>query len=311
MSARPSKPTRNEPASTNRHPPRPASSAPEIVDPRWIAKAVAIVIAACILLAYFSICFLIYQGGWQLMLHPAPKGDPPASLPAQIVHFDAAETGTPRLVAWWLPAEEGTTNHLTVLYLHSGSGSLPASADLLAALHQAGVNIFAIDYRGFGLSSGPHPTEKRMTEDSDAALLYLTDTRHIPAAQIVPYGEGLGAALAAKLAVTHPEIPAVILDSPDPLAFDRATSGGSMFLPTRILVQERFDLGAVLPLVKQPKLLLHDEVPPDQRARFNATSTVFKTASHPKMTVTFGTARSPSDFDAAVRRFLDEYLRPS
>lgn len=311
MSARPSNSTRKAATHPSRYPARPTDTAPEVVDPRWIAKAVAVMILACIVLAYLSICLLIDQGGWQLMLHPSAKGDVPASLPAQVIRFDAVETGAPRLVAWWLPAESGAPTPTTILYLHDGSVSLPATAESLSALHQAGVNIFAIDYRGYGQSAGPHPTERRMTEDAEAALLYLTETRHIPSSQIVPYGQGLGAVLAAKLAAAHPQLPAVILDSPDPLAFDRATQDESRLLPTRLLVQEHFDLGAALLAVRQPKLLLRDAYPPSQRARAEATTAIFHAAAHPKMSVTFGTSRSISDYVAAIKRFLDEYRSPS
>ena len=208
---------------TPRRPPQqPARPVIENIDPRWLVKALLLTILAAAICAYLALCLLIYQGGWQLLLHPAAQNgtqiDVTPSTPFQAIRFDASATGTPRLSGWWIPADSGpfVTPARTMLYLHDGTGSLSTTVRELALLHQAKVNIFAIDYRGFGRSEGPHPTEARMLEDSNAALDYLINTRHIAATEIVPYGVGLGAVLAAKLAGTHPELPAVIIDSPDP-----------------------------------------------------------------------------------------------
>ncbi len=88
-----------------------------------------------------------------------------------------------------------------------------------------------------------HPSDTRMAEDAAAALDYLTSTRHIPARDLIPYGAGLGASLAASLAHSHPELPAVILDNPDPdPASTAATSHPSHILPLRLLFGKSFDI---------------------------------------------------------------------
>ena len=82
-----------------------------------------------------------------------------------------------------------------------------------------------------------------MQQDAQTALDYLTQTRHIPAKTIIPYGAGLGAALAAQLAAQHPELPALILESPipDPYAL-AAHDPRASFVPLRLLFHERFDI---------------------------------------------------------------------
>ena len=281
----------------------------EVVDPRWLLKALGLTIAAAAILAYLSLCLLIYQGSWQLMLHPSAKIDATPASTFQSVRFDAATTGTPRLSGWWIPADSSTTR--TILFLHDGAGSLSSNADELNLLRTAGVNLFAIDYLGFGQSEGPHPTEARMGEDTAAALDYLVNTRHIPATQIIPYGVGLGAVLATNLATGHPEIPAVILDNPDPMAFTRATSDRkSSFLPMRSLMQEHFDIATVIKTLKTPKLLLADSPEGFDPDRIVANHVLFRAAPDPKMAVTFNhQGPQGATYTQSVNRFLDEYLR--
>ena len=202
------------PAKPNSAPRTPPGREPplEVVDPKWLLKALAICLVAAMICVYVTLCALFYQGRWQLVLHPSHTVDrTPASagLVYSDVHFDAAETGQPRLTAWWIAAspQAGFAPRYadyTILYLHDGSGSLADTVPTLARLHSAGLNVFAIDYRGFGTSDASvHPTQELMSEDTTAALEYLTQTRHISPLKIIPYGTGLAASLAASLANSH------------------------------------------------------------------------------------------------------------
>jgi pimeloyl-ACP methyl ester carboxylesterase len=306
------KPSQPRQPDFSRYPPRPASdpnTPPEVVHPLWLAKALGLTILAAILCAYAAVCLLVYQGGWQLMLHPAHTISGAPATAFTPIRFDAAETGTPRLVGWWIPAELPTPGIPTILYLHDGDGDLSGNTRLLDLLHTADVNIFAFDYRGYGQSAGPHPTESRMAEDSAAALDYLTNTRHLPAATIVPYGEGLGAVLAAQLAKAHPELPAFIVDSPKPDAFRDATGAvRARLLPMRLLVQEHFDLAGALKSSTKPKLLLADGPFGSESGRRHANEVFFRTVPGPKMTVTFARPDANAEYIQSINRFLDEYL---
>ena len=295
-----------------RYPPRPAvdpNAPPEVVNPLWLAKALGLTLLAAVLCAYAAVCLLVYQGGWQLLLRPAHAITTTPTAAFTPIRFDATETGTPRLAAWWIPAESPNPATPTILYLHDGAGDLSDAARALDLLHTANVNIFAFDYRGYGQSAGPHPTEARMAEDAAAALDYLTNTRHIPASTIVPYGQGLGAALAAQLADAHAELPALIVDNPEPNAFHDATDAGrARLLPMRFLVQEHFDVAAALKASSKPKLLVADSPFGYEAARVSANQALFRTIPDPKMTVTFSHPGSNAEYVQSVNRFLDEYL---
>ncbi len=276
---------------------------PEVVDPIWVVRALGITVAAALLLGYLSVCLLVYQGGWQFLLHPSAKIDATPGVPFDLIHFDSATTGRPRLTAWWVPAASDSANAATILFLHDGAGSLSTDAKLFDLVHATGANLFAIDYRGYGQSDGPHPTEARMQEDASAALDYLLNTRHLAPGRVVPYGQGLGAVVAAVLAQTHPELPALIVDTPDIDAFARVTSTGeARFLPMRLLVQEHFDIAGRLGRVHQPKLLLTLD---DQPGRVQE---LFRSVPDPKLAVTLAPGERGSAYVGALRRFLDEYV---
>ncbi|MGD0799547.1 MAG: alpha/beta hydrolase [Acidobacteriaceae bacterium] len=301
---------------------RPHLPAPaQAVHPLWLAKALAITLLATLLCAWLTLCLLFYQGDWQLILHPSRTvAQTPAvlNLPFQTIRFDASETGQPRLTAWDLPAGPGGPYAAyTVLYLHDGSGSLADTLPTLALLHRAGLNLFAIDYRGFGLSDlSAHPTQARMAEDAAAALAYLTSTLHVPPSRILPYGYGLGASLAVTLAHDHPELPAIILANPDPDPTATALAAySSNFIPVRLLFRQRFEITAPLSTVPTPKLLIAGgpaaaSAPASATSpnRLHALQILFQQAASPCFSITLPLANYDAPYTAALTRFLDQYL---
>src|ERR1700722_2598471 len=96
-----------KPAASSKPSPRPKAQV-EVVDPRWLIKAIALSLVAALVCGYATLCLLYYQGAWQLLLHPSHTIDrTPASagMAFSEVHFDASETGQPLLAAWWVPAQ--------------------------------------------------------------------------------------------------------------------------------------------------------------------------------------------------------------
>jgi uncharacterized protein len=310
----PAKPQASRPTPASRR-----TTTPEVVDPVWLAKALSLSLVAALLCGYATLCLLVYQGAWQLILHPSHTIDrTPASagLVYSDVRFDASETGQPRLTAWWIPTapEAGfQARHasFTILYLHDGSGSLSNSVPMLALLHRAGLNIFAIDYRGFGASdSSVHPSEVRMTQDAAAALEYLTATLHIPTRDIIPYGVGLGASLAANLAQANGGLAAVILDNPDPdPASTAAAAKPSRVIPVRLLFGNKFDIKKAIATLGTPKLLIAGGPnSANAAADLRVVQLLFKQAASPSFAVTLPSVNFEDDWQMALDRFLDQYL---
>jgi uncharacterized protein len=268
---------------------------------RWLLSAFSAVIAASAVLLYITLAVLFYAGQWQLVLHPTYTITATPQAKFEEIHFDYTETGAARLDGWWIPAEAGSQwAGDSILYLHGANGSLSNYVADLDALHALGVNVFAFDYRGYGKSAGPHPTEGRMNEDADAAWRYLTDTRHMNPEKIVVYGTGYGASVAADLAARH--APAgVILDAPNGPARDViATDARAKMLPMWLLLHEHFDPTATLEKLTTPKLFL------DRDGAKARTKQLYGVAASPKQ---YFELKDDAGFQAAIERFLDAVLK--
>jgi pimeloyl-ACP methyl ester carboxylesterase len=288
-----------------------------LVSLRWLLSALGLTIVVAALCWYATLCLLFYQGQWQIVFHPsAAIRATPASQGIRFddVQFDSTETGVPRMDGWWIPAETGGRYaSSTVLFIHDGRGDLSGVAPQLATLHVLGINIFAFDFRGFGASEPRHPSEQSVYEDADAAVAYLIDTRHISAKSILLYGAGLGAPIAAEAALRHPQIPAVVVENPEPPAItlvqrDARTS----ILPVRLLFRDRFEL-----LPKLRAMGVHLDASGEKFFDGERLATSFEalqfnsSATNPRAVLGLlgpGPLSVDQHYLESIRRFLDEAL---
>lgn len=79
-----------------------------------------------------------------------------------------------------------------ILYFHGNGGNVMSAWYRL--FWNLGVNAFAIDYGGYGLSQGT-PSERGLYGDARAAYEYLRTNVGVPEDKIVIYGHSLGSAL--------------------------------------------------------------------------------------------------------------------
>ncbi|MGC2162136.1 MAG: alpha/beta fold hydrolase [Silvibacterium sp.] len=274
-----------------------AATEPAAMSGRWLAGAMGVVVVLALLCIYGTLLLLFYQGQWQFLLHPVKSITAVPQAKFDEVHFDYTETGVARLDGWWIPAEVGARwSGDTILYLHGGRGSLSDAVNDLDALHALGINVFAFDYRGYGKSAGPHPNEARMSTDADAAWTYLTATRHLDPKTIVFYGAGVGASLAAELAMRH--TPAgVILDTPSDTARKITTADArTKVLPLWLLLDERFDPAGALKALAAPKLFL------DRNGAKPRTEELYLAADSPKQ---YFELKRDGAYEETLERFLD------
>jgi len=252
-----------EQAWSSRRPPQGTSSEPPppTVSGRWLLMAAGATLAAAAACAWLTLCFLYWQGSWQLLYHPTSAvARTPASAGVAFdpVAFAATEDGEPLIKGWWIPAAANAPHgQYTVLYLHGQTGNLGDSVDGLAALHAVGVNILAFDYRGYGQSLFAHPSEARWRQDAEWALEYLTATRHVPAGAIMVDGSALGANLALEIAAAHPELAGVALESPLASPADAIFNDPrSRLVPAHLLVRDRFNTDQGAAALRVPSLWL-------------------------------------------------------
>jgi hypothetical protein len=281
----------------------PAPASLEKVSGRWLLKAIGTVVFAALVCSYLSLCLLYRIGQWQIVLHPDPSAKTKPA-PAGMIRFGPDESGRPQLTGEWLSADAGARySNITVLFLAGGDGSRLDASATVTALRECGLNVLWFDYRGYGVSGNLHPNQQRMSEDAESAWRYLTGTREIPPRQIVLYGTGVGASLAAQLTSEHSEIPALILDAPYTDLLEVAKHDPrSNLLPTELLFHERFPLSGPLSTLITPKLLIYSSK--------EAEPAVFEKAMNPKLTVSLP-SENGTVFKETLTRFLDQYVAAS
>lgn len=299
-------PTRST-TSTHRQRASGPSSQPPTVSARWLAAAIAVVLAAATLCAWGALCLVVWQGSWQLLYHPAATvARTPASvgIPFSNLGFAASEAGLPRLQGWWIPAAPDARNsRFTAIYLHGANGNLSNCVDVLSQLHSAGLNVLAFDYRGYGQSQFVHPSEARWREDAESAIRYLTDTRHIASHAIVLVGSGLGANLALEVAAAHPDLAGVVLDEPFQAPANVIFSDPRTHLvPAHALVSDRWDSSAAAAGLLIPSLWFQRE-----GAHVSEEESNFKTVTATRMLMWLPAdgAEEQKDYMNALVRWLD------
>lgn len=273
----------------------------------WLLKAAVAVLLAAVAFGWLALCLLYWQGSWQLLYHPTTAiNRTPASvgLAYEPVHFAATETGETQLTGWWLPNSNAAR---TVLYLHGADGNLGDTVDNLAALHSAGLAVFAVDYRGYGQSIPARPTEKQLRQDAEWALTWLTLTRSIPAKSIVIYGSNLGANVAAELASDHNELAGVILDQPQQNAMAPVFNDSrSHLVPAHWLVKDRYDLTAAARSLKIPSLWLLDANRPDASLPGAKPSAYAQTPEQKAEVWLKAPISADPHYSQAIQRWLDD-----
>jgi hypothetical protein len=210
-----------------------------------------------------------------------------------------------KLHGWWLPHPAAKA---TILHLHGNAGNLRDRRDLLRDLHALGVNVLAIDFRGYGRSEGT-PNEKGLNADSRAAYDWLlTKTT---ADRIVLHGESLGGGPACELAATLP-CGGLILQS----AFTSIPDMAPRVAPwiPRWVVRTKFDNLAKVRTIRCRKLFLHSRV--DEMIPFEMGERLFAAAAEPKECEWFATAghndmtiSHPKKYYSRLEKFLEPFAK--
>jgi uncharacterized protein len=153
------------------------------------------------------------------------------------------------MVAWWAPPPDGAG---VVLFLHGTPSTLPDTVWRLPDLRNSGLGVMAIDYRGYGSSTGT-PSELGFRADARAAFDFIRVTA--PASKVAVFGESLGTGIAVALARERP-LAGVLLNA-------RYASGLRLFelggppLPYRWLLTDQFNSEALIGGIGAPVMILH------------------------------------------------------
>ncbi len=89
----------------------------------------------------------------------------------------------------------------TVYYCHGNAGNISYWRNMIELITSIGINIFIIDYRGFGKSPG-YPTTSSFVTDAMEGYTYLASK--IKSEDIILWGESMGGYAALKIAQKKP-----------------------------------------------------------------------------------------------------------
>lgn len=166
----------------------------------------------------------------------------------------------------------------TILYFHGNAGNLTNRIENIVFLQQLPANVFAIDYRRYGKSEGPFPSEAGIYRDAQAAYDYLVSEKGIPPEKIVVLGQSLGAAVAVEVA-SKQKVAGLILEA----GFPSVARVAPMVMPLpgiRYVVRSRFDSAAKLKDIHVPVLVAHCTA--DPILPFRLGEELFAAANQPK-----------------------------
>jgi alpha-beta hydrolase superfamily lysophospholipase len=168
--------------------------------------------------------------------------------------FDLALPNGDSVHAWY---REAGPEAPTVLFLHGARHNLYASQYRIERLAGLGLNVLAIDYRGFGRSTPMLPSEASALEDALAAFDELTRRQPDPRRRFV-YGYSLGGAIAIALAAERDGLAGVVVESSFtsiPELIRASRWGWVPFLG--VAVTQEFDSRSRIGRVNEPLLLVH------------------------------------------------------
>jgi len=152
-----------------------------------------------------------------------------------------------KLSAFYIRGPRGGRNsNVTVLMFHGNAGNIGHRIPIARMIvNYVGCNVFMLEYRGYGLSTG-EPDENGLHVDGQTALDYLRSRAETSDHKLIIYGQSLGGAVGIRLVARNQEagdIAALILEN--------------TFLSMRKLIP------SVIPMAKYVTYLCHQVWPSD------------------------------------------------
>jgi fermentation-respiration switch protein FrsA (DUF1100 family) len=224
-------------------------------------------------------------------------------VPFEALTIDTADGE--RLRAWLMTPPPPQAARARILYFHGNGGNLSNWSPIVAGVARRGYSVLAVDYRGYGLSTG-RPTERGLYRDVDAVVARQAAPNEA-ALPLIYWGRSLGGAMAAYAAtVRKPD--GVIIEAGFPSA--RAAVRASPVLAVlSLLASYRFPAGEYLNQANVPVLMLHGDR--DRVIPFALGRELFEQVTAPKEFVTIAggdhndaAPPDPQAYWAAIDRFI-------
>jgi uncharacterized protein len=245
---------------------------------RFIANWWRVACGAMVFTFLCYVCFVFWFLAHQRDFQYAPGGE--TASPEQVGLEGFAEIyitteDYERIVAWWAPPRSGAG---VVLFFHGTPSTLRDTVWRLPDLRKSGLGVMAIDYRGYGSSTGS-PSELGLRTDARAAFDYIQAAA--PASKIALFGESLGTGVAIALARERP-VAGVLLNAPYASVLRLFEMRGPP-LPYRWLLSDQFNSETLIGGINVPVMILHGTA--DGQIPINEARRLYAAAREPKTMV--------------------------
>jgi uncharacterized protein len=259
----------------------------------------AMAVAATLLALYIAFAVILYVAQRSMMYFPETIHTAPGQAglaEAEEVNLTASDGA--RITAWHVAPRDSKP---VILYFHGNGGALRYRVERFRKLMSDGIGLVAVEYRGYGGSSGS-PSESGLIADAEAA--YAFAAARYPVRQLVLWGESLGSGIAVALAAAKP-VGRVILEAPFTSAAAVAATH-YWYMPVRLLMKDQFRSDERIGNVTAPVLILHGAN--DHTVPYAMGERMFELTKAPKHIVRFldGDHEDLDRYGAlhAVARFL-------
>ena len=208
-----------------------------------------------------------------------------------------------QLRLWHVPRDDARAQ---VVYFHGNGGNLSLWCDILVGLWQQRLDVIAVDYRGYGMSTG-RPSEQGLYRDVDATLALAHAQLRRRDLKMIYWGRSLGATMAAYAASAKPA-DGVVLEAGFPSARAVLETNPPFWLLSW-LSSYRFPTAEWMASVEQPTLLLHGDS--DGVIPYRHGQRLHEQIPGPKRMVTIpgGDHNDPAPRDAELYwRAIDDFI---
>ncbi len=222
-----------------------------------------------------------------------------AGLGAGARGIEIATADGERLVAWYAPLP----GRPLVIYLHGDIGNLSEALTRVRAIARQDFSLLALEYRGYGGSTG-EPDEAGLYMDADAAWLKALELGYTPD-RIALLGESYGAGVALNLA-SRRDVACVVVEGAYSAASDILADRFWGF-PARLIMFDRVRSDTFVKSVRAPLLFVHGErdvIVPIKYAR-----ELFQAAREPKTFISTPDKGHLVLEDAATMEQVGDWLR--
>jgi uncharacterized protein len=214
-------------------------------------KRLSVLTLSFFVFAYLALMGVMYVFQRDLQYHPSNEEKQPADLSLNVYTAERLKTADGEsIVIWHKPAPEGQP---TIMYLHGNAGSLGTRPRKLDFLAQSQFGVLAVDYRGYGGSSG-EPSEAGMVLDAVTAYEWLA-AKGVDPRDVMLLGESIGSGIAVQLAAAK-QVAAVALEAPYANAVDIGAER-YWYLPVRLLMKDQFRSSEHIANIKAPLFIIH------------------------------------------------------